>query len=147
MGTRSLTKVIEDGKAIVCMYRQFDGYPQGHGRELAEFLAPITMVNGLSGQPVKVANGYGCLAAQIVTHFKAQHDAGGIYLYEPEASDCGEEYVYLVEGGHSGQGWDRKPTQPTISVQAVYEKKQLFKGSPAEFLNWLEKVNEKEAET
>ena len=49
MGTRSLTTFIETyteretGKKIknevVTMYRQYDGYPTGHGIELAEFLA------------------------------------------------------------------------------------------------------------
>ena len=38
MGTRSLTFVYEDNKPIVNMYRQFDGYPEGHGQELADFL-------------------------------------------------------------------------------------------------------------
>ena len=38
MGTRSLTFVYEGEKPIVNMYRQFDGYPSGHGAELAEFL-------------------------------------------------------------------------------------------------------------
>lgn len=48
MGTRSLTFVYdEDGEKIVNMYRQMDGYPSGHGLELAEFLEPITMVNGI----------------------------------------------------------------------------------------------------
>ena len=42
MGTRSLTFVYEKygqvQKPVVNMYRQFDGYPTGHGAELAEFL-------------------------------------------------------------------------------------------------------------
>ena len=42
MGTRSITKFIEsDGNkqsAICAMYEQFDGYPTGHGLDLAEFL-------------------------------------------------------------------------------------------------------------
>jgi hypothetical protein len=29
------------------MYRQFDGYPSGHGQELAEFLLSGEMVNGI----------------------------------------------------------------------------------------------------
>ena len=34
MGTRSLTFVYEGDKPFVNMYRQFDGYPSGHGQEL-----------------------------------------------------------------------------------------------------------------
>jgi hypothetical protein len=99
MGTRSLTVFIDEWsqKEIVVMYRQFDGYPQGHGQELAEFLLGFNIVNGLSdGQGSKVANGMGCLAAQTVTHFKSQEGAGGIYLRTAETRNAGEEYVYIV---------------------------------------------------
>ena len=52
MGTRSLTFVYEKygqiQKPVVNMYRQFDGYPKGHGAELAEFLNGGRLVNGLS---------------------------------------------------------------------------------------------------
>ena len=45
MGTRSLTFVKEqNGRKVstyVCMYRQYDGYPSGHGLELAEFLGSL----------------------------------------------------------------------------------------------------------
>ena len=34
---------------IVVMYRQFDGYPDGHGRELKEFIGDMVFVNGLAG--------------------------------------------------------------------------------------------------
>jgi hypothetical protein len=50
MGTRSLTYVYggdRETKPLVCMYRQFDGYPSGHGQELIDFLKPIRLVNGL----------------------------------------------------------------------------------------------------
>ena len=62
MGTRSLTRVIDRqeclsfakghlaknvGKSYVNMYRQFDGYIEGMGVDLAEFLLPFTVVNGI----------------------------------------------------------------------------------------------------
>ena len=99
MGTRSLTYVYgDDGHPIVCMYRQFDGYPSGHGADLVEFLTGSKVVNGLSMDDLKstkVFNGAGCLAAQLVAHFK--QGAGGIYLYNPNAKDCGQEYEYELE--------------------------------------------------
>jgi hypothetical protein len=96
MGTRSLTFVYDDTRRVVCMYRQFDGYPSGHGRELATFLAGFdAVVNGLRvGETRKVANGMGCLAAQLVSNFKVA--AGGFYLYPTNTSDVGEEYEYHV---------------------------------------------------
>ena len=96
MGTRSLTFVYDDTRRVVCMYRQFDGYPSGHGRELATFLAGFDAgVNGLRvGETRKVANGMGCLAAQMVANFKVS--SGGFYLYPTNTSDVGEEYEYHV---------------------------------------------------
>ena len=97
MGTRSLTYVYnKNHNKLCCMYRQYDGYPSDHGAELAEFLAPITIVNGISiDTPTKAANGMGCLAAQLITHFK--EGIGGIYL-EPltRGLDCGQEYEYHI---------------------------------------------------
>ena len=101
MGTRSLTYVYEGKredwvKPFVCMYRQFDGYPSGHGAELADFLLSGRLVNGLSGMgKVKQFNGMGCLAAQLVANFK--DGAGGIYLYPARLKqDCWQEYEYHV---------------------------------------------------
>jgi hypothetical protein len=96
MGTRSLTRVMdEDGKPLLCLYRQMDGYPSGHGAELAEFLKGMVVVNGIgSNQPAKIANGMGCLTAQLVAHFKK--GVGEFYVYQPDAKDCWEEYVYTV---------------------------------------------------
>ena len=98
MGTRSLT-FIHDGdnaKPFVCMYRQMDGYPSGHGLELQEFLKPIRMVNGigLKDDGLVIANGAGCLAAQMVAHFK--DGPGGIYLYASTSKDCWQDYEYHV---------------------------------------------------
>jgi hypothetical protein len=97
MGTRSLTYVYDnDDAAVVCMYRQFDGYVSGHGRDVIDFLQQFTMVNGIRvGETRKVANGMGCLAAQLIAHFKV--GAGGFYLYPTaQNQDCGQEYEYHI---------------------------------------------------
>lgn len=106
MGTRSLTYVVDDkNDAILCMYRQFDGYPSGHGMELSKFLEGITLIKGIgAGQDEmgKFANGAGCLAAQIVAHFK--EEVGQFYLRSTKeypnireaASKCWAEYVYVI---------------------------------------------------
>ena len=111
MGTRSLTFVYDGEEPIINMYRQYDGYPTGHGAELAEFLAPFTLVNGLGvNETRKVANGMGCLAAQLVHNFKGSvggeestsmkgrspNLAGGFYLYPTSAVDCGQDYEYHI---------------------------------------------------
>ena len=99
MGTRSLTFVYDEQDVIINMYRQYDGYPTGHGAELAEFLGQFRMTNGI---PVgrdktgdRIANGMGCLAGQLVSHFKGS-DAGQFYLYPATAVDCGQDYEYHI---------------------------------------------------
>lgn len=108
MGTRSLTFVYnERGEAIVNLYRQYDGYPSGHGAELAEFLAGKRLVNGLSGDTSMVFNGMGCLAASLVANFK--QSAGGFYIYAVTNTDCWQDYEYhvyedkIVVKNYSGQ--------------------------------------------
>jgi len=97
MGTRSLTRVIdESGKTILTMYRQFDGYIDGgHGEELVNFLKGMVITNSISlgNQPKKSANGMGCLAAQLVVHFKT--GVGGIYIEADTIVD--QEYNYRIE--------------------------------------------------
>ena len=97
MGTRSLTVLQDhDGKEIAVLYRQMDGYPSGHGAELAKYLKPFTVVNGFGpgAKRGKMANGMPCLAAQLVAKFK--QEVGHFYLYPARTRDCGEEYVYTV---------------------------------------------------
>lgn len=96
MGTRCLTIVYDHGKPIVNLYRQYDGYPSGHGAELAKFLGQFAAItNGISlGETRKTANGMGCLAAQLVSHFK--QSVGGFYIHSVEDKDCGQDYEYHV---------------------------------------------------
>ena len=123
MGTRSLTYIYNGtkadmGKPMVCMYRQFDGYPSGHGQELADFMNGGRLVNGLSGMgKEKQFNGMGCFAAQMIAHFKT--DSGGIYLYAPElGQDCWQEFEYHV--------WED-------IVRVTDTESTLFEGSWKEF--------------
>ena len=94
MGTRSLTFVYEGEMPIVNMYRQFDGYPTGHGQELADFLLSGELVNGYSKKQSVQFNGMGCLAAQMIAYFK--NTVGGFYIYSIDSTDCWQEYEYHV---------------------------------------------------
>ena len=98
VGTRSLTTFNDeyDNEEIVVLYRQYDGYPQGHGKELFEFLNEMVVVNGISlNGPPKIANGMSCLTAQAVSHFKGS-EVGGVYLYKSGTRDIGELYIYTI---------------------------------------------------
>lgn len=141
MGTRSLTYVLdEDGTKIINMYRQYDGYPSGHGKDLAEFLEPIVMTNGIGvvGDGAKIANGPGCLAAQLVAHFK--DGPGGIYLGPTTAVDCGQDYEYHVKPKGEGAAIEVE----CYAVGGGYEgvplrRKKIFDGGIEEFKAFCEK--------
>lgn len=95
MGTRSLTFVYDGEEPVLCMYKQYDGYPSGLGRQLLDFLAPFVIVNGYGSNASKtIANGMGCLAAQLVCNFK--DGVGSVYLYPTDITDCGQEYEYHI---------------------------------------------------
>ena len=132
MGTRSLTIFTDDdGVEIGVMYRQMDGYPEGHGRDLAKMLSGIRMVNGLPiDKPEKLANGMSCLAAQIVAHFK--EGPGGIYLYPAGTRDCGEDYLYFVTG--------KEGEEPQIKIRD--RNNTLYKGPASVFESWQKSMTE-----
>ena len=94
MGTRSLTFVYDGNVPVINIYRQFDGYPSGHGHELAQFLNSKKLVNGYTDKNSAEANGMGCLAAQLIVQLK--HGVGGIYIHPVTSTDCGQDYEYHV---------------------------------------------------
>lgn len=101
MGTRSLTFLYNDGdeKPFTCIYRQFDGYPTGHGLEIAEFMNSKTMVNGYSDAKTQI-NGMGCLASQLIVLLKGgKCEAGGIYIHHPDTEDAWQDYEYHIWPG------------------------------------------------
>lgn len=144
MGTRSLTTFIDKwtddkGKVksnkIVTMYRQFDGYPSGHGVQLAEFLAQGKLVNGISAsEKGLVFNGMGCLAAQVVAHFK--DGPGGFYLHRGGTIKCWEEYRYEVIANEENH-------ELTFRCIEVHGKpKVLYEGTISGFLEFVAKQEE-----
>ena len=136
MGTRSLTFVYEKygdkQMPIINMYRQFDGYPSGHGAELAEFLDGFRIVNGYSGDPVKTANGMSCLSAQLVANFKK--DIGQFYLHPTDARDCGQDYEYHITRSENGS--------LNVSIFDSYREENIFDGSVAELVNFCNVTEE-----
>ncbi len=125
MGTRSLTYVYDENfgeEPILCMYRQFDGYPENHGKELAIFLNSKKLVNGLLDNKSYYANGMGCLSASMVGYFKKE--AGGIYIYPPKLNqDYWQDFEYHV-----------KKDNVVILFKKHDGYRQLFSGNWNDFL-------------
>lgn len=138
MGTRSLTRIMEviDNKKekLVTMYCQMDGYPTGHGLDLAEFLESGKIVDGIKlSETNKVFNGIGCLAASMIAHFK--RGTGSIYIYNNKVKDAGQNYEYhvicdknnlLLECFENGYINNKN--------KYINRIRKLFSGTPEEFI-------------
>lgn len=85
-----------DSTPLVTIYSQFDGYFEGLGEDLEAFLKDYTVVNGIRTINVnthKIANGMGCLAAQIIAHLKREP---GSYYIAPAEDAGNEEFAYDI---------------------------------------------------
>lgn len=90
MGTKSTTKIYENGKLMLALYKQYDGYLQGWGQNLKDFLKSRTFVNGL-GSDEKQFNGIGDFALQLILEFKK--GAGDLYA---TTEDDEQEFNYRI---------------------------------------------------
>lgn len=147
MGSRSLTIILKGNEELCRIYRQYDGYPEGHGLELAKIISAREMVNGFTpGAEKTQANGMGCLAALIISSLKGD-ECGNIYIESPggEISDW-VEYVYTIRqlGGERAPPTIQCTTQTgpfPFNVQG--EDAHVFTGSAAA---WLVKYGAEAAE-
>lgn len=107
MGTHCLT-IFEGyhGHRLATVYRSMDGYPECHGRELADLLVGYRLVNGITRADrqqwengLRVANGFQDLAGQVLAGlFTNTPDKrpllGSFYLVGNSETEA--EYVYIV---------------------------------------------------
>ena len=137
MGTRSTMKFIRKGNnkltPLVSIYRQYDGYVDGVGHELAKWLLDKNIVNGfgISADITKLANGFGCLIAQYIRDFKTEPG----YLYITDM-DNKEEYNYEVifDDDKYFRGIHNVDDLITIKVDSYPN----FEGKPSELLSFKE---------
>lgn len=137
MGTRSLIHVLkDDGKPLLTLYRQFDGYPSLTGQQIADFLSGRGLSkNGFTQDEAKAGmfNGIQCLAAQLVSEMKTKHGSkdledlcGGVYIEPAGSSDCGEEFTYTIYTGKDGKIKLR-------CTENASEDNVVFDGDPKDF--------------
>ena len=139
MSTSCVTYVHDEScgkQAIMALRRHADGYPRVHAKELCDFLSGLRLVNGLPvGDDFGLANGMGCLAAQMVAHFKTE--PGQFYMSNPNGPNDYDDFVYEVFGRSD------RPEQPLRLriVSRLSETKTLYEGSVSDIPAWLA-VNE-----
>ena len=144
MGTRSLTIVkeslIQSTKELVVIYKQTDGYPEGMGMKLANFLEGYKIINGIPPDPdPKSANGMHDLAAQLVAEFT--NGIGEIYLHPSGTRDVWEEFIYYIYLGPDNilriqvvQACRIKDNQ---SGEWNIVEDKIFDGTPTEVKKWI----------
>ncbi len=138
MATRALINFVEreDGvtfsahpgvdKIHVQIYNHYNGYPEGLGVTLAEYLQDFKIVNGLPMRTDKLANGLGCLSAQVVSYLK--EEPGNVYLYRPGERSW-EDYEYFI--------WCKEGHGVWISI-FDYEGNCIFVGEPDKLIEKYE---------
>ena len=113
MGTRATIHIAkrEEGvsfseipeKKLVSIYNQYDGYPDGLGVTLANYLLGTKIVNGLGGDRDTVFNGLGCMAASIIAELK--EEAGNVYIDNPNSPHGWLDYEYVIWGSDHKDIW------------------------------------------
>lgn len=149
MGTRCVTSVHSvwnnGGKPELeaVIYRHWDGYPEGQGKDLSEYLQQTRLVNGRcvgKDQEDHFSNGVGELASWIVHRmFVDGHNPGLM----GELRDCGQEFHYKVTGEMFGEHRIMVDVYagPVTAFGMGGDKcnKPIFSGTKDEFAKWIEK--------
>ena len=103
MSTRSLTTVRSrwngegEFETHANIYRHHDGYLEGHGQWLFDFLNGLVVVNGIgaaSEMPARYVNGPGRLAAALVAKL---HEDGHEPNLNATSGPCGQEFHYQID--------------------------------------------------
>jgi len=103
---RSFSKTLEPSAIHTQLYKHYDGYPEALGVTLASYLKGYDIRNGIPNEyQGPIANGIGCLAAQLVSYLK--EEPGNVYLRPPAYPDW-EEYIYYV--------WVKEESRIMISI-------------------------------
>lgn len=132
MGTSATVKFKYEGDnpILVNVYHHYDGYIEGVGHDLAEFLLSKKIVNGITcfDDMNAIANGFGCLIAQYIGNVK--EGPGKVHIWP---QDFKGDYNYdVVYNGCKNE----------IYIKVTHFDKVLFEGSPKELLEYKEEADE-----
>jgi hypothetical protein len=126
MGTRSITHIQfrHAGKVqpVVTFYRQYDGYPEAHGLEMAKILNGFKPIGDKLGE---FANGHDDMAFQFLALLKSAHGPYNLYLTPVGETNMGEDFIYTVT-------FEEKAT--FMSFQAHYGPGHVGELTPAQFI-------------
>ena len=138
MGTRATISIAkrEEGvsfskkpdKDLVSIYHHYDGYPEGLGVTLANYLEDKKIVNGLGGdRDAPVFNGLGCLAASLIAELK--EEPGYVYIDDPNCPHSWLDYEYVIWGDRYKDIWI------SIFDKSLVDNTCIFVGKPRALLS------------
>lgn len=129
MGTRSVVEIKdEQGKSLVKVYRQYDGYPTGRGQDIQDAFGDAIFCNGIGGDDANkenIHNGMSCFAATYIK--KEKEGIGGVYLYTGDVT--GEEYGYILEPSGLTKAEMFGQKVKGLKVTIYHGDKVIYKGS------------------
>ena len=119
-----------DNTILVNVCHHYDGYIEGVGHDLAEFLLSKKIVNGITcfDDMNAIANGFSCLIAQYISNVK--RGPGEVYIY-PQHFKGDYNYDVVYNG-----------CKNEIYIKVTHYDKVLFEGSPKELLEYKDKEKE-----
>lgn len=140
MGTRSTItfyRAEEDVRVpYTTIYQQNDGYIDGVGKELCEWLSKQTMINGISDYGIpNICNGVGDLIAQYIARFK--NGVGDLYVYPTGKMEdyCDYNYSVVFDDMHTYPC----PVKDLVKIEVGNRgKPPFFKGTISELLEYKE---------
>jgi hypothetical protein len=151
MGTRSLTVVMSmwfrDDIIQAAIFRHWDGYPSGHGADLANYLKDGCVGNGkTTGDPEKYFNGMNRLASYVIHRmWEDGHDPGVERVVDNKIPDWGQDYTYIIRAEETKPKdapafWGPKKETENFTIEVRgYRDTPIFVGTPTELLDWISK--------
>ena len=142
MGTRSKTSFIkrigDKREHLVSVYQQYDGYIEGVGYDIANYILSKKIINGICGDTKDKANGFDCLIAQFIRDFKT--DVGGLYI---TTEDNIQEYNYNVifdsDLYYNGEFFTDRNTNDYFEIEVIdWNNELLYKGDLKGLLEFKE---------
>ena len=144
MGTRSKTsfirKIGDKREHLVSVYQQYDGYIEGVGYDIANYILSKEICNGirLGRDESNLANGFDCLIAQFIRDFKT--DVGGLYITN---EDNMQEYNYNVifdsDLYYNGEFFTDRNTNEYFTIEVIdWNNKVLYSGDLEGLLKFKE---------
>lgn len=118
MSTRSTTEFIYNGESLLKIYKQYDGYLGGWGKDLFNFFSKLNYVNGFDiTDKTNKANGFRDAVLLLIKEHKTE--AGDIYLTNKEDL---QEYNYIVECKEEYEGLNVKGKITITETEADFSE-------------------------